>query len=308
MNHELIMKPDPELGMNAAPGKPLKVACLSRGSSPPPLLSILINGKNVTEIYSGGVEDMDTGSKLDYAIVGSLRYPTEDFFKNDVMKVECLAHYEDFLFDKKELSLQKLDSRNSAYGTGPVAPGAARRNWNSGTNDNYYNDPYGSNSRYDDDDDNTGYGGHSSGGNSRQGKVSSGYQTNDIHDTLMQLVDIARNANPGIPQDFFAGYIIMHTDNINPDSVSNNHGYGASTNNKYVTILGELPYDVEQSLSQNYGKVNKISEKKMRVKLEPSEVLNLMGNLGYRVIGASGGHGNSYIWTMERRNFNAQSG
>lgn len=70
----------------------------------------------------------------------------------------------------------------------------------------------------------------------------------------MDMMDPARHVHPGIPYDFFAGYLIMIADSMNTVSPNNDNDYG------HVTLFGELPYDVETSLSRNYGRVNKVRQ------------------------------------------------
>jgi hypothetical protein len=67
----------------------------------------------------------------------------------------------------------------------------------------------------------------------------------------MAMVDPARHVHPGIPYDFFSGYLVMVADNISP----------TTGNTAYVTLLGELPRDVEAELQRdNYGRVNQGSD------------------------------------------------
>ena len=63
-----------------------------------------------------------------------------------------------------------------------------------------------------------------------------GYEAEVVHNRILNMVDPARHVHPGIPYDFFAGYLLMLADNLNPHS--DNH----------VTLLGELPYEVESEL------------------------------------------------------------
>lgn len=74
-----------------------------------------------------------------------------------------------------------------------------------------------------------------------------------------------------------------------------------------MTLLGELPYDISTELGRYYGMFNKISDDRARMRMDPAKMLNLLGNKGYRVIGASPGGGEAYVWTMERKNFNMEN-
>jgi hypothetical protein len=42
--------------------------------------------------------------------------------------------------------------------------------------------------------------------------------------------------------------------------------------------------------------------------MEPVEVLNILGNLGYRVIGSTISKNGKMIWTIEHRKFEMESG
>ena len=51
-----------------------------------------------------------------------------------------------------------------------------------------------------------------------------------------------------------------------------------------------------------------VSEDRVRIKMSPVRVLNVLGNDGYRVIGASSaGRDGAYAWTLEKKKFAAGS-
>ena len=52
VNHHLVIKPDPEQGRTATPGRDLSIACISRGADPAPNLSFMIAGQNASEMYN----------------------------------------------------------------------------------------------------------------------------------------------------------------------------------------------------------------------------------------------------------------
>lgn len=52
LNHQLVLKPDPEQGRSAEPGKDYSVACISRGAEPAPALTFLIGGQDASEVYN----------------------------------------------------------------------------------------------------------------------------------------------------------------------------------------------------------------------------------------------------------------
>ena len=109
---------------------------LFRGSVPPPKLSLMIQGRNVTEIYGGSVVEAHVGggTKSDYAVQvrcntitfnyrnvsrrglpfqGRLVEVAEELFEDGYVRVQCLAHYDDYLFDKKELALAREEPQHS---------------------------------------------------------------------------------------------------------------------------------------------------------------------------------------------------
>ncbi len=67
---ELVVKPDPANVFTATPGKEASFVCISRGADPPPKLSFMIQGRNLSEMYGGSVIEAHVGggSKSDYAI------------------------------------------------------------------------------------------------------------------------------------------------------------------------------------------------------------------------------------------------
>ena len=299
-NHELTIKTDPSTGLSAAPGKPVSLTCVSRGADPSPQLSLMFNGQNLTEMYSAQVVEINAGSPKDTAIKGTLRYPTEDMFDNNELLVKCVAHFGDAIVDKKEITLRKslagsggYDDQNSwnSYSRSPVSS----RRHDTGSSNSWDSSSSSSSSSREDfgssyDREDEGYGRNSEA--TRRGRVNQDYNADVIHSRLMDLVDPARHVHPGIPYDFFAGYILMTAEDLSEDS-----------SYKSVNLLGELPHDVETELSRNYGRVNKLSETKMVVKLGAPQVLNKLGTLGYRVSSSSMGPSSRYVWTLERKNF-----
>ena len=61
------------------------------------------------------------------------------------------------------------------------------------------------------------------------------------------------------------------------------------------------------SFVRNYGRVNQLTHEKLRIKMEPVKVLNLLANLGYRVVGQSDRGSQEYVWTLAKKNFDGAS-
>ena len=276
--HQLIITPEIR---TVTLGSPLVVKCESRGSNPSPKLTLKFGDRNVSEIYGGRV------AQNNQEIVARVDEATQDLFQGrDYVTVECLAHFDDYLFGRKEMSLQR--SSQSDYYSAPnygssTTSDRRRQGWEQ---DAEYRQRTSSR-RHSSSSDEPNFGrsgrGHDHG---------EGYQADVIHARLMDLVDPARHVHPGIPYDFFSGYILMVTDSAVSSGSTSDH----------VTLLGELPYDVETSLSRNYGRVNQLGTGRLRVRMDAVKVMNLLGGLGYRVTAASPS-GSSYVWTLERKNF-----
>ncbi len=263
-DHELLIKKrDGEQNSHlsvAAPGEDVTVACVSRGAIPSPKLSLVVQGRNFTEILGGRVDAAHIEGKQ-ATLIGKLTDVAEELFKDGYLTIECLAHYDDFLFDKKELSLAREEPdvvrhNGNPYGYNPAAHGydANRRD------DAYYSNRYNS--------------------GLRQGRE--GYSYDDDDDQY----DPSRRVHQPQEQDFFAGYVLLKADSVDSN---------------FATLIGELPYDVETALNRNYGRINQLRAEETRVKLSTVKVLNLMGNMGYKVVAASDRAEQGYAWTMERR-------
>jgi hypothetical protein len=54
----------------------------------------------------------------DIAIIATILEVPEELFRGNYLTVECLAHYDDFLFAKKEMALEKKDSTTSNQNSG----------------------------------------------------------------------------------------------------------------------------------------------------------------------------------------------
>lgn len=120
----------------------------------------------------------------------------------------------------------------------------------------------------------------------------------DLHNKLMDMLSPSRHVHPGIPYDFYTGYIVVIADHLTHAESSDYYGTA-----KYTTVVGALPDKVRNELEQNYGKYEHVEEHTVKMKMPPVDVLNLLGNFGYRVIGTSSPEAKQMVWTLEQRNF-----
>jgi len=287
--HQLLIKADPDRGRYASPGETITFSCVSKGADPAPKLSFVIEGKNVSSDIDGAhVREVDVAEALNdgshgssgsseqgVAIIGTLLEVSEDLFRNNYMTVECLAHYDSFLFAKKDMALERQGSSHSRSAT------VSDRY--SSSSDNRRNDGYG-----DSETPRSMYPERSG----RNGGTLFGDQ--DFSRSLMEaFTDPARHAR--MMEASQAEYLLMVADNLGSDS---------NGDTAYVNLQGDLPYEIENKLKEGYGRFNQVSEDRVRIKMSPVRVLNVLGDSGYRVIGASSaGRDGAYAWTLEKTKF-----
>merc|ERR1712156_1344434 len=124
---------------------------------------------------------------------------------------------------------------------------------------------------------------------------------------LLDLLDPAKHMLPGIPYDFYDGYILMVADNVDDDINNvNNNGYGGHRgNSRPVTthLYGHLANEIIRDLQSSYGSFQTISNKKYMIKMNPVDILNQLGTHGYRVIGFTAESDKKMVWTLELRDF-----
>ena len=141
--HQLLIKPDPDRGRFASPGETITFSCISKGADPAPKLSFVIEGKNMSagDIAGANVREVDVAEALNggsygssgsgeegVAIIGTLLEVDEDLFRNNYMTVECLAHYDSFLFAKEDMSLERQSpSYSSQRGSSATVSDSNRR-------------------------------------------------------------------------------------------------------------------------------------------------------------------------------------
>merc|ERR550532_2628176 len=76
--------------------------------------------------------------------------------------------------------------------------------------------------------------------------------------------------------------------------------------NKYKLLqllYGQLPQEVVTDLQRNYGRFQKISSEKYKIQMNPVDVLNLLGNHGFRVNGFTAEADQKMVWTLQQKDF-----
>jgi len=247
----------------------LIVSCISFGATQKPNLTLHANGQDIEDIYGGNVnyENVQVQGNSRHsqgvALVGYIDTVSSNMFtRNNNLLIECKAWYGDQMFKKKELTLRKRD-------TGRIRPGM-----NIGiTSDRPIQQP-------------------------RSGRHNSHFQDHAeaVHSHLIELMDPSRHIHPGIPYDFYAGYVIVESQNLD-DPNRNNY------QEEKTTVLGQLPQVVRAKLEQQWGKYQYVNDNKVVMKLNAVKVLNLLGSLDYRVIGTSSPDAKQVIWTLEHKAF-----
>jgi len=123
----------------------------------------------------------------------------------------------------------------------------------------------------------------------------------DVHQ-LLNMIDPRRHTHFGVPYDFYSGYILMVAKV--PDIGSN---FGSRRINQQSTqsvqLYGQLPNGVIRELQTTQRRFQEISDKKYKLEMDPVDMLNLLGNHGFRAIGSTSTADQKIIWTLEQRDF-----
>merc|ERR1719331_3396235 len=293
--------------------QPLIVSCASMNVNPSPNLTLTLNGRPWEEIsHSASVQDTSpnsysSSSSSTKVVEGRVNTVIDSMFtSNQVLDIECKATYDDFLFEKKQLRLTKDGQDTSRYG--------GSNGYNSVYGDqnqnNYVQRPGGSGRRPV----------YQPGGQrpavtsvGRNGRLihhsDEGHDADIIHNRLLDLLDPAKHMHPGIPYDFYNGYILMVAKNVDVDDDNDvNTGSSYSRGNQQVRtatthLYGQLPQEVVTDLQRNYGRFQKISSEKYKIQMNPVDVLNLLGNHGFRVNGFTAEADQKMVWTLEQKDF-----
>jgi hypothetical protein len=125
---------------------------------------------------------------------------------------------------------------------------------------------------------------------------------NDVH-TLLEMIDPRRHA--GVPYDHYSGYIVMvaKIPEIGSNGARSNYGYNNQQSTQSVQLFGQLPTDVIRELQTIQRTFQKVSDKKYTLEMEPVDVLNVLGNHGFRAIGSTSTTDQKIVWTLEQRDF-----
>ena len=77
-----------------------------------------IVGENLGNVYTGSLreETSPDGNKLE--LIGRIEAVAPTLFKDGYLTVECLAHYDDYLFGKKEISLKQTENKYKSGNSG----------------------------------------------------------------------------------------------------------------------------------------------------------------------------------------------
>jgi len=274
--------------------------------NPSPNLTLTLNGRPWDEV-SATANIRDASPRQGYSsssntkvIEGRIEEVYQNMFNSGALDIECKATFDDFLFDKKQLRLTKNSGSSSGYGN--------RNNYrNQYSNQN--SGSYGNSGRP---------GTYSNPSAQRPGILqrtghsmnNEGYDNHVIHSRLLDLLDPAKHMHPGIPYDFYSGYILMVAKNVDVDDenqVNTGSYYGSRGNQQAQTatthLYGQLPDEVTRDLQRNYGRFQKISNEKFKITMNPVDVLNFLGKHGYRVIGFTAEADQKMVWTLEQKDF-----
>ena len=77
-----------------------------------------------------------------------------------------------------------------------------------------------------------------------------------VHSHLIELMDPSRHVHPGIPYDFYAGYVVVDSQNL--DDGNQNFRQQEKT-----IVLGKLPQVVRVKLEQQLGKYQYVNDNKV---------------------------------------------
>jgi len=292
--------------------QPLIVSCASLNVNPSPNLTLTLNGRPWEEIsHSASVQDASpnsySSSSSTKVVEGRINTVIDSMFtSNQVLDIECKATYDDFLFEKKQLRLTKVGQTqdSSRYGSGDNSV------YGDQNQNNNVQRPGGSGRRPV----------YQAAGQrpavtsvGRNGRLihhsDEGHDADVIHNRLLDLLDPQKHMHPGIPYDFYNGYILMVAKNVDIDDDDDvNTGSSYSRGNQQVQtasthLYGKLPQEVFTDLQRNYGRFQKVSSEKYKIQMNPVDVLNLLGNHGFRVNGFTAEADQKMVWTLEQKDF-----
>merc|ERR1719259_52145 len=273
-NHQLVVKMgatsdnSPASMRKATLGRSLTTSCISRGTNPVASLTMTMNGEDISD-KRGGRMDAEVFSDSRGLAKGVTAYldtvAADDFDSSNLIVVECSAKINDHFLAKKKLVLRK----DEGFETRPMRTQKSSRDWMHAPQ--------------------------------QTPMARQGLNSEVIGSTLLEMLDPGRHVHPGIPYDFYSGYIVVVADHLaSGQRVGRYRAPLPST-----TLIGQLPHRVASALSREQrGRFEETDEEHtLKMKIPPVDVLNILGNLGYRVIGTSSPEAKQMVWTLELKDF-----
>jgi len=201
-------------------------------------------------------------------------------FQHGIMKVECQATQ-----GNVEIAKEALDLRKQYGGGGPIVSDNPirdqhRPSWNTQLRPGQ-----------------------------QIGHHDEAHDADVIHHRLLELLDPSKHMHPGIPYDFYSGYILMVADNIDTADNSGSGGYSSYNRNRNTPaepttfLYGKLTPDTVRDLRAKIGGFYEVSAKKHKLVQNPVDVLDILGQHSYRVIGFTAEADKKMVWTLEQKDF-----
>ena len=72
-------------------------------------------------------------------------------------------------------------------------------------------------------------------------------------------MDPARHVHPGIPYDFYSGYVVVESQNVDEEGAYANH------RQEKTLVLGQLPQVVRSKLEEQWGKYEYVNDNKVMI-------------------------------------------
>ena len=230
----------------ATVGQPLLVSCISQGTTPSPNLTLFINDQAWNDVSATArTQDLSMGVPSGMKVVeGRLDMVYDSMFgRNNMMVIECKAHIQDYLLTTEHLSLRKKTNQIVYTNQGYQRPARPVQVY-----DREREQPR-STTQFEEN---------------RGGRA---YDDSVIHARLLDLLDPAKHMHPGIPYDFYSGYILMVAKNVDIDHEDEGAGghrqsYRRSRSQpsvkESVHLYGRLSEDTVSDLRRNYGGFNRV--------------------------------------------------
>ena len=85
-----------------------------------------------------------------------------------------------------------------------------------------------------------------------------------VHSHLLQMMDPSKHVHPGIPYDFYEGYVVVESENVDESNQRNVGSLSQRGNNEETVIIGKLPQSVRMKLEQQWGKYQFVNDNKVK--------------------------------------------